>query len=584
MDLSFDLVTALDRMLAGAAPHAGLVEPGFTPEVRPADPVHGDFQANGVLAYAKRHRQNPRALADTLVRQLGELTPLFDIAIAGPGFINFKLKPATLLAWLKAHATRDALAAGAAAAEHGHTVVVDYSSPNTAKQMHVGHLRSAVIGEAICRLLEFSGAKVIRDNHVGDWGTQFGKLLWAYKRHLDPAALARDPLEEFERLYKTGNHAAEADPAVLKEAQQELVKLQAHDPENLALWKKINDTSLAAFQQIYDQLGIRFDAMLGESFYNDRVDQIYRELMACGLAGESQGALVVFHPEHPRFKTQPFIIRKSDGAANYATNDLATILYRAEHFHATDALYVVDKRQSDHFDQLFLTAGKWFEKTDRALPRLEHLDFGTVLGENGKPLQTRSGENIRLKDLLAEAIERSYRLVSEKNPELPESDRRAIAQIVGVGSVQYADLSQNRSSDYVFAWDKMISLDGNTAAYLLYAVARIHSIFRKLGLPPGDAAPEAGAIPFETPAELALARKLTHFPDALDLAVQQLRPHFLCTYLYELAGEFSTFYNADKVALEDAPVRARRLILCNRTRLLLETGLQLLGLRLLTKM
>lgn len=584
MDLRFDLADALEHELAEAAPRAGLTEAGFTPGVRPADPVHGDFQANGLLAYAKRQRQNPRALAEVLVRQLGDLSAFADVAVAGPGFINFKLKPAALLAWLRAHGTREALAAGASAAEHGHTVVVDYSSPNTAKQMHVGHLRSAVIGEAISRLLEFSGARVIRDNHVGDWGTQFGKLIWAYKRLLDPAALARDPLEEFERLYKAGHHAAESDPAALREAQQELVKLQAHDPENLAIWKKIGDASFAAFQDIYDQLGIRFDIVLGESFYNDKLEPVYRELTTCGLATESQGALVVFHPEHPRFKAQPFIIRKSDGAANYATTDLATILYRAGQIRATAALYVVGKPQSDHFEQLFLTARKWFERTGRTLPRLVHADFGSVLGENNRPLKTRSGENIRLKDLLAEAIDRSYRLVSEKNPDLSEAERRAIARIVGIGSVQYADLSQNRSTDYVFSWEKMISLDGNTAAYLLYAVARIHSIFRKLGLPPGDAAHEAGATPFETPAELALARKLTHFPDALDLAVQQLRPHFLCTYLYELAGEFSGFYGADKVAVEAGPVRARRLLLCNRTLLLLETGLQLLGLRLLTKM
>ena len=347
--------------------------------------------------------------------------------------------------------------------------------------------------------------------------------------------------------------------------------------------RSIGEVSLAAFQDIYDQFGIRFDAVLGESFYNDQIERVYRELTECGLASESLGALVVFHPEHPRFKTQPFIIRKSDGAANYATTDLATILYRAEHFHATSVLYVVGKPQSDHFEQLFLTAQKWFGRTGRALPRLAHVDFGSVLGENNKPLKTRSGENIRLKDLLAEAVERSYRLVSEKNPDLPEEECRAIAQIVGVGSVQYADLAQNRSSDYVFSWDKMISLDGNTAAYLLYAVARIHSIFRKLGLPPGDSAQEAGATPFETAAELALARKLVRFPDALASATGNLRPHFLCTYLYELAGEFSTFYNADKVAVDDRPVRARRLFLCNRTLLLLETGLQLLGLKSLRK-
>ena len=584
MDLSFDLAVALDRAVAEAGRKIGWAEKEFTPDVRLADPVHGDFQANGVLAYARRSRQNPRALAGAVVAELGGLAPQYEIAVAGPGFVNFRLRPGALLAWLQRHGDRQALTAGAAEAEAGHTFVVDYSSPNTAKQMHVGHLRSAVIGEAICRLLEFQGARVVRDNHVGDWGTQFGKLIWAYKRRLDPAALAADPLEEFERLYKAGHAATEADPAALEEARQELVRLQAGDAENLAIWKQINAASLAAFQPLYDQLGIRFDALLGESFYNDRLDAVYRELTGAGLATESQGALVVFHPEHPRFKTQPFIIRKSDGAANYATTDLATILYRAEHFHATDILYVVDKRQADHFEQLFLTARKWFAHAGRPLPRLEHLDFGTVLGEDGRPLKTRSGENIRLKDLLAEAIERSHRLVSEKNPDLPADERRAIAAIVGIGSVQYADLAQNRSSDYVFSWDKMISLDGNTAAYLLYAVTRVHSIFRKLGLPPGDPATEAGATPFETPAELALARKLVRLPDALAAATSNLRPHFLCTYLYELAGEFSKFYNADKVAVEAGPVRARRLLLCNRTLLLLETGLHLLSLRTLTRM
>ena len=409
-------------------------------------------------------------------------------------------------------------------------------------------------------------------------GTQFGKLIWAYQRHLNPAALVAEPLEEFERLYKLGNHAAEADPAVLTEAQQELVKLQAGDPGNRAIWQKINDASLAAFQLIYDQLGIKFDVTLGESFYNDKVERIYRELADCGLAQESQGALVVFHPEHPRFKTQPFMIRKKDGAANYASSDLATVLYRADHFKVDGAVYVIDFRQSDHLDQLFLTTKKWFEKSGRKLPQLEHVDFGTVLGEDNKPLKTRSGENFRLKDLLSEARDRAFALVSSKNPDFPEAERRAIADIVGVASVQYADLSQNRSSDYVFAWDRMISLEGNTAAYLLYAVARIRSIFRKAGL---DAAspPVTGASAPETPQELALARKLVKFSDAVSLATNTLRPHFLSLYLYELASEFSTFYAADKVIVEDAAVHARRLLLCHRTLTVLETGLHLLGLR-----
>ncbi|MSU65480.1 MAG: arginine--tRNA ligase [Opitutus sp.] len=586
MHVSFNLALEFDSALRSAATVAGLADAdALAPEVRVADPRHGDFQANGVLGYAKARKLNPRATAEKLVAALpGSLRESCDVSIAGPGFINFTLNPATLFDWLRAHPSTAQLRAGAATAKRDQTWIVDYSSPNTAKQMHVGHLRSAVIGEALARLLAFSGAKVVRDNHIGDWGTQFGKLIWAYKRQLNAEALTRDPLEEFERLYKVGNSTAETDPAVLDEARAELVRLQAGDAQNLAIWKEINDVSLAAFQRIYDQLGIRFDVALGESFYNDKTEQIYRELTGLGLAVESEGALVVFHPEHPRFKEQPLIIRKRDGAANYASTDLATILYRSEHFHATGALYVVDKRQSDHFDQLFLTAQKWFAASPRALPHLEHIDFGTVLGEDNKPLKTRSGENIKLRDLLAEAEARALALVGERSPELPAEERADIARLVGVASVQYADLSQNRSSDYLFAWDKMISLEGNTAAYLLYAVARIHSLFRKLGTTPDETALEGLASPLETPAELTLARKLVKFANALDSAVAQLRPHFLCLYLYELAGDFSGFYNADKVAVEDSAIRARRLLLCARTLLVLETGLNLLGLRTLRRM
>ncbi|HVZ63455.1 MAG TPA: arginine--tRNA ligase [Lacunisphaera sp.] len=578
MDLPFNVASHLENALKSAASRLGWADRGFEPEVRVADPAHGDFQANGTLAFAKKERQNPRALGQQLLEALSGLTAFFDISLAGPGFINFRLKPDALLGWLQAHDSEEHLSSGAAGAKRGQTWVVDYSSPNTAKQMHVGHLRSAVIGEAICRLLEFSGAKVVRDNHLGDWGTQFGKLIWAYKRQLDEAALAADPLNEFERLYKLGNNAAEADPAVLAEAQQELVKLQAGDAANLAIWKKINDASLAAFQAIYAQLGIRFDFTLGESFYNDKVERVYRELTEAGLAQESQGALVVFHEDHPRFKTQPFIIRKKDGAANYASSDLATALYRAERFHADGIVVVTDFRQADHFEQLFLTLPKWFAARGYRLPELHHVTFGTVLGEDGKALRTRDGGNIRLKELLDEARARAFDLVTSKNPDFPEAERRAIAGVVGVASVQYADLAQNRSSDYVFAWDKMISLEGNTAAYLLYAVARIRSIFRKAGLDPATP-PVAGASAPATPQELALARKLVKFSDATQLALNTLRPHFLCLYHYELAGEFSAFYAADKVIVDEPAVRARRLLLCHRTLIVLETGLHLLGLR-----
>ena len=387
-----------------------------------------------------------------------------------------------------------------------------------------------------------------------------------------------EPLEEFERLYKLGNSAAEADAAILTEAQQELVKLQSGNAGSLAIWKEINDVSLAAFQQIYDRLGIRFDVMLGESFYNDKVERVYRELTETGLAQESEGALVVFHPEHPRYAKQPFLIRKKDGAANYATSDLATALYRAEHFRVDGLIIVTDFRQADHFEQLYLTVRKWFAAKNYRQPELHHVTFGAVTGEDGKALKTRDGGIIRLKALLDEAQERAFRLVSARSPDFPEAERRAIAHIVGVASVQYADLSQNRSSDYVFVWDRMISLEGNTAAYLLYAIARIRSIFRKAGL---DAAqpPVGGATAPATPQEIALARKLVKFSDAVALATNTLRPHFLSLYLYELAGDYSSFYAADKVIGDDAAVRARRMLLCHRTLTVLEAGLHLLGLR-----
>jgi arginyl-tRNA synthetase len=584
MHVSFDIAADLDSTLRAAATKAGL-EAGFDPEVRTADPRHGDVQANGVLGYAKARKLNPRAVATQLLAALPpELADFAEASIAGPGFINFQLKPITLLAWLQAYDSPEHLKSGASGFYQGLRHVVDFSSPNTAKQLHVGHVRGMVIGEAICRLLTFCGADVVRDNHIGDWGTQFGKLIWGFKHLRNDAALASDPLEELERLYKEADAAAKEDPAKLEAARAELVKLQSGDPENLALWNKINAISAGAFAEIYRRLDIHFDVQLGESFYNYKLQRVYDELRAAKLAEESQGALVVFHPEHPRFKTQPFIIRKSDGASNYASTDLATMLYRTEHFKAGVIAILTDTRQSDHFEQLWLTTQKWYAHTGRKLPRFEHVTFGSILGEDGKAIKTRSGDPIKLKALLAEAVDRAFTLVTEKSPDLPEEERRDIAEAVGIGAVRYADLSQNRSSDYIFAWDKILSFEGNTAPYLLYAVTRIHSIFRKLGVAPFDNAAIAGASAPETAAELALARKLTGFAPALRLTTTQLRPHFLCLYLYELAGEFSTFYVADKVLVDEPAVRARRLLLCARTLLILETGLHLLGLRTLTRM
>ena len=583
MSLPFDVAAYLDATLRSASTQLGLAERGFDTEVRVADPAHGDFQANGALALAKREMQNPRAVAQQVVDALAGLKEDFDISLAGPGFINFRLKPAALLAWLQTHDTEQHLQAGAARAHAGQTWVVDYSSPNTAKQMHVGHLRSAVIGEAICRLLAFTGAKVIRDNHLGDWGTQFGKLIYGYKRWVDDEALLHEPIEELERLYKLGHAATPDDSPELEEARAELVKLQQGDPQNVALWKKFSDISLAAFEQIYARLGIHFDHNLGESFYNDKVERIYRELADTKLAEISEGAQVVFHPEHPRYAKQPFLIRKADGASNYASTDLATALYRAEHFKADGIVVVTDFRQADHFEQLYLTVRKWFAAKGYRVPELHHVTFGAVTGEDGKALKTRDGDVIKLKALLDEAEERAYALVTAKSSDIPEAERREIAHVVGIGSVQYADLAQNRSSNYVFSWDKMLALDGNTAPYLLYAVTRVRSIFRKADLDPASP-PVSGASAPETPQETTLARKLVQFSDAVQLATNQLRPHFLGLYLFELAGAYSTFYAADKVIVDDPAIRARRLLLCHRTLITLETGLHLLGLRTLERM
>lgn len=585
----FHMAREIERAVAAVASELEAFGEGFSPDVRPADPRFGDFQVNGVLPYAKEQKTNPRALGEELLRALRASAAFpeesFELELAGPGFINFRLTPTYLLNWLEAYGTETALRNAAGDVYAGKTVVVDYSSPNTAKQMHVGHIRSTVIGEAISRLLDFCGARVIRDNHIGDWGTQFGILILAIQEAgVDLDSLGDAAVPTLERLYKTGSAQTKDDPAALERARGELVKLQQGDPENTELWKKITAVSWASFQQNYDMLGVKFDVVLGESFYRDQVDRVYSELQEAGIAEESQGALVVFHPEHPRFKEQPMLLRKRDGASNYATTDMATALYRVEHFGADAFLILTDTRQRDHFEQIFLTFRKWMRWKDIPVPEMEHIMFGTVLGEDGKAIKTRSGEPVLMRDLLLEGIRRAHGVVEEKNASLPAEEKEQIARVVGIEAVRYADLSQNRSSDYKFQWDKLLSFDGNTAPYLLYAIARIHSIFRKAGLDPLAAELGEGATAFETETELALARKLMGFVNAINMTLGDFRPHLLCTYLYELAVSFSSFYNADKVMVEDPAVRARRQLLCARTLLILETGCHLLGMETLERM
>ena len=592
MSVWFNPARELDALLRKVAPSVPGLDATFQPELRPSDPRHADFQSNGAIAAAKKAKANPRALATALVdavKATGELDEsLIQVEIAGPGFINFKLTPKALGSWLREYRDESKWRAGAARIMGGRKVVIDYPSPNTAKQMHVGHLRPIVIGEAVARLIEFCGAQLIRDNHIGDWGTNFGILILAIKRagfQLD--AKSPTALEDLERLYKEGSILTKADPAQLDAARAELARLQQGDAASLALWTEIVAVSNAACQRIYDQFGLKTDVILGESFYRDKVDQVYTELQSAGLAEESEGALVMWCDEEPRFSRHaetkmPFIVRKKDGSSNYASTDLATLLYRTEHFQADEIVYVTDGRQQDHFQQLFLNGAKWFKATNRKLPLLRHVWFGTILGEDGKAIKTKSGDPVRLQALIDEATERAFAAVTEKNPDLPEAERQAIAKAIGVAALRYVDLSSNRTMDYSFSWTKLLAFEGNTAPYLMYAVVRVRSIFRKNGIEPGQG--EAGATDPETPTEVALARKLLGFTAALDQSLEDLRPHHLCTYLHELAAAYGAFYAADSVLVDDPAVKARRLMLCARTCAIMECGLRLLGIEPVERM
>ena len=581
MNSDFDCTRALEKALLETSVTLDGFGDDFAPQIRAADEKFGDFQANGVLPHAKKHGGNPREMATQLVDALPSSQD-WETSIAGPGFINFKLSSDYLLGWIGPFDDREKLAR-AVASENAFKAVLDYSSPNTAKQMHVGHIRSTIIGESLARLLAFCGHEVTRDNHLGDWGTQFGILLYAIKREgasLDD--LGDDPVAELEDLYRKGNAWTKEDEGALAEARGELVGLQGGDPESMALWERIREISMESFQAIYDLLGVRFDHAHGESFYRDRVDQVYDSLLRHGICEENEGALVVFHPEHKRFAKQPFLVRKKDGASNYATTDLATLWFRSEEWAAEQVVYVTDGRQRDHFEQLFLTAGKWFAAEDKTLPELSHVWFGTILGKDNKAIKTRDGQPVKLADLLAEAVRRALVMVEEKNPGLEPAEAQRRARIIGIGAVKYADLSQDRTLDYVFSWDKLLAMQGNTAPYLQYAVARISSIFRKLEGDPSSLMEQAS--PPETEHERSLARKLVFFPLAIEQTLRELKPHFLCTYLYELATGFSSFYNHDKVMVDDPREQGLRLMLCARTKLFLETGLEILGIETLEEM
>ncbi|MCE0496379.1 MAG: arginine--tRNA ligase [Methylacidiphilales bacterium] len=576
------------------------------PYVRPCpDPRHGDFQTNVALVQGKQSQTNPRELAEKLVETIAWNDIAKPPEIAGPGFINFQLKTEYIAQQIGRRWIDERL--GIPVVEKPETLVIDYSAPNIAKEMHVGHLRSTILGDALARLYCFLGHKVIADNHIGDWGTGFGMILFGYKREGDPEKLKQDPFGHLETIYRKIQAKAKADESVREAAKRELVLLQQGDPKSRELWAQFLKYSLDALEQIYQRLGVHFDHTLGESFYNDLLPGVVNDLVRRGIARESEGAIAIFSEGKlpPKddpflvsdkesasgFRDNPLLIRKSDGGFNYAATDLATLRYRHEHFRAERVIYVVDGRQQMHFRQIFDAARRWGYDG----MKLEHVWFGTILGPDKKPIKTRDGGDVKLKALLAEAEERAGKIIVEKRPELSNSEQASLARIVGLGALKYADLAQNRNLDYVFNWEKLLAFDGNTAPYLQNAYVRVRAIFRKAGEQTVKDAflkvqalaklePSRPAIFLSERVELELGRKLLDFADSLLLAAGEYRPHYLCLYLFELATVFHKFYEACPVLIPDEAVRNSRLVLCDLTARTLAQGLNLLGINVVEQM
>jgi arginyl-tRNA synthetase len=585
--------TLLAKKLADALAKLGLPNAG---ELTPAtDSRFGDYQTNAALVLGKQRGENPRTLAGKIVGALDVVDLCETPSVAGAGFINFVLRGEAVAKKIIELVPDERL--GVARAVAPRKIVIDFGSPNVAKPMHVGHIRSTVLGDALARIATFLGHDVIRDNHIGDWGTQFGMVIWGWKNLLDRQSLERDPIAELVRIYKETNERAATDPAVRESARQELVKLQAGDPENFSIWKETVDLSLKEFERVYQLLGIHYDIQRGESFYNDRLPGVVETLLKTGIAEISEGAVCVFFRDIPELADKPAIIRKKDGGFNYATTDVATVDYRVNELKADTIWYVVGAPQILHFKQIFAIARREGYTAD-----LRHITFGSILGEDRKLMKTRSGENVPLRDLLDEAVQRARKIVEEKNPGLSEADKNDIAQKIGLGAVKYYDLSQYRMTDYVFSWERMLALQGNTAPYLQNAYVRIRSIFRKAdvatpllgveaetGHPPLQSSGAAGRpmatkIVLAESAEINLAKRLCQFAEIVPQVLNDFRPNILANYLFELANSFHAFYEACPVLKSEEPARSSRLILCDLAARVLRHGLDLLGIKVPEKM
>ena len=538
-----------------------------------ARPEFGDYQANGVMQAAKRLGRNPRELAAAVVAELDLVGIAADVGIAGPGFINIRLSDQLLAD--AANPNQPLLAA----VDNPRTVVVDYSSPNLAKEMHVGHLRSTIIGDAVARVLNATGERVIRQNHFGDWGTQFGMLLV----YLEETGSTSAMLTDLERFYQAAKQRFDADAEFAQRARARVVALQSGDAKANALWQEFIDISLSHCEAVYRRLGVALTRadVRAESAYNADLPVIVQALDEAGLLTESDGARCVFLEEfNAKDGTPvPFIVQKSDGGYLYSTSDLAAVRYRANTLQANRILYFVDARQTLHFRQLFAVARRaGFAPSGVSL---EHHPFGVMLGKDGRPFRSREGGLVKLVELLDEAQQRAYALVTEKNPALAETERREIARIVGIGAIKYADLSKHRTSDYVFDWDTILSFDGNTAPYLQYAYTRVVSLFRR-----GQVSAEQlqGQLMIEAPSERALALTLARFQEIVDDVAADALPHYLCGYLYELAARYMQFYEQCPVLSATDAVRTSRLLLCRRVADTMKFGLGLLGIETVERM
>ena len=605
------LANVLEQSIATGDIKISLDEiPGLLEQVREtADSKFGDFTATLAMSLAKKLGVKPRDLASELILRINQ-HQLFEkkfepiSAPIGPGFINVRVRDQALAEGLRIACLDSQL--GVPKVTQPQTIVLDYSSPNVAKPMHVGHIRSTVIGDAISRILRFRGHIVITDNHLGDWGTQFGMILWGWKRCRDETAYRETPTQELGRLYRLVRKVVDSDPKELvqdsiaaglaekypnarREVLAETAKLHEGDSENRRLWEQFMPVCREEIERIYGRLDVAFDHTMGESFYQPLLAGVVKDLTSSGIARESRGAVGVFLDGYE----SPLLVQKADGAFLYATTDLATLAWRAEHWKPDRILYIVDHRQSQHFQQVFATARAWGCRSDEQLSKtdLVHVAFGTVLGEDGKPFKTRVGDAVGLEALLDEGVERAGRVVGEGEQArqgMNDAKRQEVAEAVGIGAIKYADLSQNRTTDYVFSFDKMLELKGNTAAYMQYAVARVEGIVNRGGvdrkLLHQEISKDSSILKFSDPLERRLALTVLKLGAVLEDVEIDYRPNVMTSWLYELASCFSSFYDALSVLKAEGSQRTTRLVLCDLTGRTLRQGMELLSIRVPNQM